>query len=126
MLVRRRPDRAPGRFGLQRGGSAQAEAGQAPQGGKNDFVDAERAARTAIAGDGASIPKSRDGWAETARPALRAREILVRTQMQVANAVKALLNTAPARLRRPAARRSGIVSTGAETVGPTVRCTASS
>lgn len=66
---------------------------------KNDFVDAERAARTAIAGDGTSIPKSRDGWAEAARPALRAREILVRTQTQVTNAVKALLNTAPEPVR---------------------------
>lgn len=36
VLVRRRPDRAPGGFGLQRGGSAQAEAGQAPQGGKQE------------------------------------------------------------------------------------------
>lgn len=40
---------------------------------KNDFVDAESAARAAIAGDGTSVPKSRDGWAEAARRALRAR-----------------------------------------------------
>lgn len=74
---------------------------------KNDFVDAERAARMAIAGDGTSIPKSRDGWAEAARPALRAREILVRTQMQVANAVKALLNTVPEPVRGNYAKLSG-------------------
>ena len=66
---------------------------------KNDSVDAERAARAAIAGDGTSIPKSRDGWAEAARPALRAREILVRTQTQVMNATKALINTAPEPIR---------------------------
>lgn len=74
---------------------------------KNDFVDAERAARMAIAGDGTSIPKSRDGWAEAARPALRAREILVRTQTQVTNAVKALLNTAPEPVRGKYAKLSG-------------------
>ena len=66
---------------------------------KNDFVDAERAARTAMAGDGASVPKSRDGWAEAARPALRAREILVRTQTQAMNAAKALPSTAPEPIR---------------------------
>ena len=61
----------------------------------------------AIAGDGTSIPKSRDGWAEAARPALRAREILVRTQTQVTNAVKALLNTAPEPVRGKYAKLSG-------------------
>ena len=72
---------------------------------KNDFVDAERAARAAMAGDGTSVPKSRDGWAEAARPALRAREILVRTQTQAMNAAKALLSTAPEPIR---ARYSGL------------------
>ena len=72
---------------------------------KNDFVDAERAARAVAAGDGVSIPKSRDGWAEAARPALRAREILVRTQTQTMNAAKALISTAPEPIR---ARYSGL------------------
>ena len=74
---------------------------------KNDFVDAERAARAAIAGDGTSIPKSRDGWAETARPALRAREILVRTQTKVMNAAKSLLNTAPEPIRAKYSKLNG-------------------
>lgn len=72
---------------------------------KNDFLDAERAARAAMAGDGATVPKSRDGWAEAARPALRAREILVRTQTQAMNAAKSLLNTAPEPIR---AKYSGL------------------
>lgn len=75
--------------------------------GKNDFIDAERAARAAIAGDGTSVPKSRDGWAEAARPALRAREILVRTQTQVMNAAKALINTAPEPIRGKYTRLNG-------------------
>lgn len=74
---------------------------------KNDFVDAERAARAAIAGDGTSTPKSRDGWAEAARPALRAREILVRIQTQVMNAAKALINTAPEPIRDKYSRLGG-------------------
>lgn len=74
---------------------------------KNDFVDAERAARAAISGDGASIPKSRNGWAEAARPALRAREILVRTQTKIANVVKSLVNTAPEPIRAKYSKLSG-------------------
>lgn len=75
--------------------------------GKNDFIDAERAARAAIAGDGTSVPKSRDGRAEAARPALRAREILVRAQTQVMNAAKALINTAPEPIRGKYSRLNG-------------------
>lgn len=45
VLVRRRPDRAPGGFGLQRGGSAQAEAGQAPQGGQARTTSSTRRGR---------------------------------------------------------------------------------
>ena len=74
---------------------------------KNDFVDAERAARAVAAGDGISVPKSRDGWAEAARPAPRAREILVRTQTQTMNAAKALLNTAPEPIRARYSRLGG-------------------
>lgn len=74
---------------------------------KNDYVDAERAARAATAGDGTSTPKSRDGWAEAARPALRAREILVRTQTQVVNAAKALISTAPESIRGKYSRLGG-------------------
>lgn len=74
---------------------------------KNDFVDAERAARAAISGDGVSVPKSRNGWAEAARPALRAREILVRTQTKITNAVKSLVNTAPEPIRSKYSGLSG-------------------
>ena len=90
------------------GGSAPGRSGtEAPQGAsKNDFVDAERAARMAIAGDGTSIPKSRDGWAEAARPALRKGNPGTH-QTQVTNAVKALLNTAPEPVRGKYAKLSG-------------------
>lgn len=66
---------------------------------KNDLIDAERAARNAAAGDGTPIPKSRDGWSESARPLLCARRALVATQTKVSNSVKALLNTAPEPVR---------------------------
>ena len=58
-----------------------------------------------MAGDGTSVQKSRDGWAEAVGHALRVREILVRTQAQTMNVVKALLNTAPEPIR---ARYSGL------------------
>ena len=74
---------------------------------KNDSVAAERAARAAIAGDGTSIPKSRDGWAEAARHALHAKEILVRTQTQAMNAAKALIGTAPEPIRGKYSKLNG-------------------
>lgn len=75
---------------------------------KNDFIDAERAARAAIARNGVSIPKSRDGWAETARPALRSREILVHTQTKIMNAAKSLINTAPEEIRTKYVKLNGV------------------
>ena len=67
--------------------------------GRNDYVDAERAARDAAASNGVSIPKSRDGWSEAARPLLCARSMLVGTQTRVSNLVKSLIDTAPEPIR---------------------------
>lgn len=72
---------------------------------KNDAVDAELAARHAAAGDGTSVPKSRDGWVEAVRPLVRARDIAVRITTETSNAAKSLVNTAPERIR---ARYSGM------------------
>lgn len=76
---------------------------------KNDAVDAELAARRAAAGDGTSVPKSRDGWAEAARALSRAREIAVRITTEASNAAKSLVNTAPEPIR---AKYSGMGTKG--------------
>lgn len=66
---------------------------------KSDAVDAELAARHAAAGDGTSVPKSRDGWAEAVRALVRAREIAVRITTETSNAAKSLIGTAPEHIR---------------------------
>lgn len=97
-FVRRRPDCVPGRLRIRRhvwrslGRSAPNPAGEPA---KIDFVDAERAAHAAVFDDGTSTPKPRDGRGEAARLALRAREILVRSQTQAIDAAKALIDTSP-------------------------------
>lgn len=62
-------------------------------------MDAELAARHAAAGDGTSVPKSRDGWAEAVRALVRAREIAVRITTETSNAAKSLIGTAPEHIR---------------------------
>lgn len=62
---------------------------------KDDLKDAERAARTAIAGDHVSVPKSGSGWVEGVRALMAARRLAVKTSTAATNAVKALLVTAP-------------------------------
>lgn len=66
---------------------------------KNDFVDAERAARDAVAGEGASIPKSKDGWVESLRYLVAARTQAVKTSTASINSAKGLLSTAPEPIR---------------------------
>lgn len=67
--------------------------------GKGDSADAERAARDAMAGWGASTPKSQDGWVEAARFLLAARRVPVKTSTACANSARALLDSAPESIR---------------------------
>lgn len=66
---------------------------------KNDFKDAERAARDAIAGAGASVPKSKDGWVESLRYLVAARTQAVKASTATINSIKGLLSTAPEPIR---------------------------
>lgn len=66
---------------------------------KDDLRDAERAARTAIAGDRVSVPKSGSGWVEGVRALMAARKLAVKTSTAATNAVKALLVTAPEQVK---------------------------
>ena len=66
---------------------------------KNDFADAERAARDALAGTGVSTPKSQDGWVEALRFLQVARDAAVQAQTAAMNRVKGLLATAPEPIR---------------------------
>lgn len=77
----------PGRRGARRGR------------GKSDPADAERAARQALAGEDLSEPKSRDGWVDSLRWLLAAREGAVRCATAAANRALGLLVTAPEGLR---------------------------
>lgn len=67
--------------------------------GKSDPVDAEAAARAVLAGTAAGTPKSRDGDVEAIRALRVARRSAVRTRIQVANQIHALLISAPEPLR---------------------------
>lgn len=66
---------------------------------KNDFKDAERAARDAVAGAGASVPKSKDGWVESLRYLMAARTQAVKVSTASINSAKGLLSTAPEPIR---------------------------
>lgn len=66
---------------------------------KNDLEDAERAARTAVAEKYTSTPKAGDGWVEATRSLMVARKLAVKTSTSAVNAVKALLTSAPERIR---------------------------
>lgn len=68
---------------------------------KSDPVDAERAARRALAGDGLSVPKARDGWVESVRALLAARDRLVSSATAAANAALALIRSAPEEVAGP-------------------------
>lgn len=66
---------------------------------KNDVADAERAARDAIAGNGAGVPKSKDGWVEQVRYLTAARSIAVKTSTACSNSAQGLLGSAPEEIR---------------------------
>jgi transposase len=69
------------------------------QRGKSDPVDAEAAARAVQAGQATAIPKSGDQLVEMVRCLRVARATAVKSRSQAANALGALLVTAPAELR---------------------------
>ena len=66
---------------------------------KDDLKDAERAARTALAEDHTSIPKSGDGWVEAVRCLAAAHRLAVKTSTAAANAVKGLITSAPEKFK---------------------------
>ena len=68
--------------------------------GKSDPADAEAAARTALAGQGAGIPKSQDGTVEAIRVLRLTRRSAIKARTQAGNQLLAILNTAPEELRR--------------------------
>jgi transposase len=68
--------------------------------GKSDPADAEAAARTALAGQEAGIPKSQDGAVEAIRVLRLARRSAIKARTQAANQLLAIVNTAPDELRR--------------------------
>jgi transposase len=71
------------------------------QRGKSDPVDAEAAARAVQAGQATAIPKAGDHLVEMMRCLRVARATAVKARTQTANALRALVVTAPAELREP-------------------------
>jgi transposase len=67
--------------------------------GKSDPLDAAAAARSVQAADATAIPKTGDGGVEMIRALRIARSSAVKARTQTANAMQALLVTAPAELR---------------------------
>jgi transposase len=68
--------------------------------GKSDPADAEAAARSALAGQGAGLPKSQDGTVEAIRVLRLARRSAIKARTQAANQLLAIVDTAPDDLRR--------------------------
>lgn len=67
--------------------------------GKSDPLDAYAAARAALAGTAAGVPKTREGAVEVIRALRVARRGAVKARTQATNQLKALLLTGPAELR---------------------------
>lgn len=67
--------------------------------GKNDFLDAERAARDVASGKARALPRAHDGWVMALRNLSAAERLATKTSSAAANAVKSLLITAPERIR---------------------------
>jgi transposase len=74
--------------------------------GKSDPIDAEAAARAVLAGTATGVPKGGDGEVEMIRTLRAARRSAVKAQAQAANQLKALLITAPERLKSELRRLS--------------------
>ena len=69
--------------------------------GKTDAVDAEAAARAALSGEDAVVPKSADGLVEAIRSVAVARRSAIKARTVAANQLHALALTAPERLQGP-------------------------
>jgi transposase len=67
---------------------------------KSDPSDAERAARTVLAGEASGVPKSGDGRVEMIRTLRAARLSAIKARTQAANQLQGLRVTAPEELRR--------------------------
>ena len=67
--------------------------------GKSDPIDALAAARSVLAGDGTSVPKSTDGWVEALRALNAERAQLVTAMTALSNSATGLLTTAPEHIR---------------------------
>ena len=67
--------------------------------GKSDPIDAMAAARSVMAGDGTSLPKSSDGWVEALRHLNAQRAQLVSAMTAISNSANGLLVTAPESVR---------------------------
>jgi transposase len=67
--------------------------------GKSDPLDAEIAARAALAGEAAGAPKAQDGIVEAIRVLRVARRSAMKARTQAANQLHAIIETAPAELR---------------------------
>ncbi|MDQ6616040.1 MAG: IS110 family transposase [Actinomycetota bacterium] len=67
--------------------------------GKSDPADADAAASAVLAGDAAGPPKAGDGAVEMVRALRVARSTAIKARTQAANAMKALVVTAPDQLR---------------------------
>jgi transposase len=74
--------------------------------GKSDTVDAVAAARVALAGRHAGIPKAGDGIVETIRILRTTRRSAIHARTQCANQIHTLIDTAPAELHDQHARMS--------------------
>jgi transposase len=67
--------------------------------GKSDPIDAEAAARAVLAGTATGVPKGGDGEVEMIRALRTARRSAVKARAQAANQLRAMLITAPERLK---------------------------
>lgn len=67
--------------------------------GKSDPIDALAAARSVLAGDGTSVPKSADGWVEALRAPDAERAQPVTAMTALSNSAKGLPATAPEHIR---------------------------
>ena len=67
--------------------------------GKSDFLDAENAARTVLAGNASAIPKSADGVVEMIRTVKVAKDVAVKARTSAMISLKAVLVNAPPTLR---------------------------
>ena len=67
--------------------------------GKSDPIDAEAAARSALAGTATGVPKDADGMVEMIRTLRITRRSAVKARAQAANQLRALLITAPEGLK---------------------------